>query len=146
MRRVVVTGVGVVSPIGLGSKTFWTNLLAGKVGIRRIQQFNPGGFPCQIGGEVPPYRIVDFVPKSHRKWTKVMARDIELAVLAADDAFRDSGIKSKGYSDTPDLDSSRFGCNIGAGLINTDLTELASAMNVAREANKLNLERRAAME
>ncbi len=141
MRRVVVTGVGVVSPIGLGAKTFWANLLAGQVGVRRIQQFDPSGFPSQIGGEVPPYRIVEHVPKSHRKWTKVMARDIELAVLAADDAFRDSGIKSKGYSDAPELASTRFGCNIGAGLISTDLTELAYAMGVARDGNKLDLER-----
>ena len=92
MRRVVVTGVGVISPIGIGAKPSWENLLAGKVGVRRIQQFDPGGFPCQIAGEIPDYKIGDYVPKSYRKATKVMARDIELAVIAADDAMKDAGL------------------------------------------------------
>src|SRR5919112_4367812 len=114
-RKVVITGIGVVSPIGIGSKAFWENLLAGKVGVRRIESFDPGGFASQLAGEVPAYKIGDYVPKSYRKATKVMARDIELAVVAADDAFKDAGIKSKAYTDTPDVDSARFGCNIGAG-------------------------------
>src|SRR5213083_778432 len=141
MRRVVVTGVGVISPIGIGAKSFWENLLAGKVGVRRIAQFDPGGFPCQIAGEVPAYKIGDYVPKSYRKATKVMARDIELAVIAADDAFKDSGIQSKAYTESPALDGKRFGCNIGAGLISAELNELTSAMHTAREGNKLDLQK-----
>src|SRR5438874_9151493 len=138
-RRVVITGIGVVSPIGIGAKAFWENLLAGKVGVRRIARFDPAGFACQIAGEVPAYKIGDFVPKSYRKATKVMARDIELAVIAADDAMKDAGLKSKAYSETPEIDGNRFGCNIGAGLINAELDELTSAMHIAREANKLDL-------
>src|SRR5678810_1086941 len=95
MNRVVITGIGVVSPIGIGTRPFWDNLLAGQVGVRRIAQFDPSGFACQLAGEVPGYKISDYVPKSYRKATKVMARDIELAVIAADDAFKDSGLKSK---------------------------------------------------
>src|SRR5436853_7896892 len=121
MRKVVITGIGVVSPIGIGAGTFWSNLVAGHVGIRRISSYDPTGFPCHIAGEVPAYKINDFVPKSYRKATKVMARDIELAVIAADDAFRDSGLQSKAYTDAPTIDSHRFGCNIGAGLISVDL-------------------------
>ena len=139
MRRVVVTGVGVISPIGLGAKAFWENLLAGKVGVRRIQQFDPSGFPCQIAGEILDYKIGDYVPKSYRKATKVMARDIELAVIAADDAMKDAGLKTKAYTEQPEIKSERFGCNIGAGLINTELDELTAAMHVAREGNKLDL-------
>jgi 3-oxoacyl-[acyl-carrier-protein] synthase II len=139
MRRVVVTGVGVISPIGIGAKAFWENLLAGKVGVRRIQQFDPGGFPCQIAGEIPDYKIGDYVPKSYRKATKVMARDIELAVIAADDAMKDAGLKTKAYTESPEIKSERFGCNIGAGLINAELDELAAAMHIAREGNKLDL-------
>src|SRR5438445_10410010 len=139
MKRVVITGIGVVAPIGIGSKSFWDNLIAGKVGVARIGQFDPGGFPCQIGGEVPPFKIGEFVPKSYRKATKVMARDIELAVVAADDAFKDAGLKSRAYSDTPEITGERFGCNIGAGLISAELNELTGAMNVAREGNKLDL-------
>src|SRR5215213_1805676 len=131
-RKIVITGIGVISPIGVGAKAFWENLLAGKVGVRRISLYDPAGFPCQIAGEVPAYKIGDFVPKSYRKATKVMARDIELAVVAADDAFKDAGLKSKAYTDSPAIPAERFGCNIGAGLISVDLTELTSAMNVAR--------------
>src|SRR5213080_3233439 len=114
-KRVVITGIGVVSPIGIGTKSFWDNLIS-----------------CQMGGEVPAFKIGDFVPKSYRKATKVMARDIELAVVAADDAFKDAGIQSKAYTETPDIPTTRFGCNIGAGLINAELNELTSAMTTAR--------------
>jgi 3-oxoacyl-[acyl-carrier-protein] synthase II len=144
MRRVVVTGIGVISPIGIGTKAFWENLTAGAVGVRRIAQYDPSGFPSQVGGEVPAYKINDYVPKSYRKATKVMARDIELAVIAADDAFKDSGLKSKAYTDAPTIDPARFGCNIGAGLISVDLTELTEALHAARSADdpsKLDLKR-----
>jgi 3-oxoacyl-[acyl-carrier-protein] synthase II len=139
MRRVVVTGIGVISPLGIGAKAFWENLLGGKSGVRRIAAFDPAGFPSQIAGEVPDFKIGDYVPKSYRKAAKVMARDIELAVVAADDAFKDAGIQSKAYTETPTLVSERFGCNIGAGLINCELNELTAAMHVARDANRLDL-------
>jgi len=138
-RRVVVTGVGVISPIGIGAQTFWENLLAGKVGVKRIEQFDPSGFASQIAGEVPGYKISEFVPKSYRKATKVMARDIELAVIAADDAFKSAGLQSRAYTDTPTINPQRFGCNIGAGLISAELTELTGAMHVARAGNSLDL-------
>src|SRR5688500_3195639 len=139
MRRVVITGIGVISPIGIGTKTFWDNLLAGKVGVRRIESFDPTGFPSQVAGEVPAYKFGDYVPKSYRKATKVMARDIELAVIAADDAFKDSGLQSKAYTETPTIKPGRFGCNIGAGLISCELNELTAALHVARDGNKVDL-------
>jgi 3-oxoacyl-[acyl-carrier-protein] synthase II len=136
MRRVVVTGIGIVSPLGIGSVAHWDSLLAGKVGIRRLSIFDPAGFPCQIGGEVPPFKIGDFVPKTYRKATKVMARDIELAVVAADDAFKDSGLQSHAYTETPNFQGTRFGCNIGAGLVSAELPELGAAMTSARAADE----------
>src|SRR5436190_4742400 len=141
MRRVVVTGLGIISPIGIGAKTFWENLVAGKCGVQRITAFDPSSFPSQIAGEVPTYKIGDYVPKSYRKATKVMARDIELAVVAADDAFKDAGLRSKAYTEIPDIPTTRFGCNIGAGLINVDLNELTAALNTSRDGNKLDLKR-----
>src|SRR2546423_15173912 len=142
MRRVVGTGLGVISPIGIGAKTFWDNLVAGKCGIRRIEAFDPSAFPSQLAGEVPAFKIGDYVPKSYRKATKVMARDIELAVVAADDAFKDAGIESKAYNENSGLNGKRFGCNIGAGLISAELNELTGAMTTARadeNSNKLDL-------
>jgi 3-oxoacyl-[acyl-carrier-protein] synthase II len=132
MRRVVITGIGIISPIGIGSRAHWDALVSGKIGIKRIAAFDPSGFPCQIGGEVAAYKIGDFVPKAYRKATKVMARDIELAVVAADDAFKDSGLQSQAYTESPNFDGKRFGCNIGAGLINPELNELTAALSTAR--------------
>jgi 3-oxoacyl-[acyl-carrier-protein] synthase II len=132
--------VGAISPIGIGAKAFWENLLAGKVGVRGPSLFDPGGFPSQIAGEVPAYKIGDYVPKSYRKATKVMARDIELAVVAADDAFKDAGLQSRAYTDSPTIQPTRFGCNIGAGLISCELNELTSALHIARgDGNRLDL-------
>src|SRR3954464_13617579 len=111
-RRVVITGVGAISPIGLGAQAFWENLLAGKCGIKRIEQFDPSGFATQIGGEVPAFKMSDPVPKSYRKATKVMARDTELAVMAADDAFKSAGLQSRAYTDTDRRCRPRFGCFI----------------------------------
>jgi len=50
MRKVVVTGIGVISPIGIGAAAFWENLVAGKVGVKRIAAFDPSGFASQIAG------------------------------------------------------------------------------------------------
>ncbi|MGF1634803.1 MAG: beta-ketoacyl-[acyl-carrier-protein] synthase family protein [Phycisphaerae bacterium] len=138
MRRVVVTGVGVVSPVGLGKEAFWQNLLAGQCGLRTIDLFDPGGFGCHLGGQVPDYKINDFVPKTYRKATKVMARDIELAVIAADDAMKDAGLATKAYGESG-ITPERFGCNIGAGLISAELNELTAAMHHARSGNDLDL-------
>src|SRR4051794_11486024 len=144
MRRVVITGVGIVSPLGIGAKAHWEGLISGKSAVRRIAAFDPAGFPSQVGGEVPAYKIGDFVPKSYRKATKVMARDIELAVIAADDAFKDSGLKSAAYTESPDFDGTRFGCNIGAGLISCELNELSAALSTSRQdahPNQLDLKK-----
>src|SRR5580658_7194091 len=142
MPRVVVTGIGIVSPLGIGAAAYWSALTAGQIGIKRLTLFDTAGFPCQIGGEVPPFKIGDFVPKTYRKATKVMARDIELAVVAADDAFKDSGLQSQAYTETPNFDGKRFGCNIGAGLVSAQLEELGAAMTTARtegDPNRLDM-------
>jgi len=144
MRRVVVTGIGIISPLGIGSKAHWESLLAGQAGVRRITSLDPGGFATHIAGEAPAYKIADFVPRTYRKATKVMARDIELAIVAADDAFKVAGLQSHAYTETPNFDGRRFGCNIGAGLINAELNELTAAMNTARsptEPNRLDMAR-----
>jgi len=139
-RRVVVTGVGLITPIGLDAGTVWEGLLAGKCGIRRIRSFDPARFRSQIGGEIDTLKVVNYVPKSYRKSTKVMARDIELAVAAAYEAVVDAGLKTRclierGQAEDPsNVDPTRFGVNIGAGLICADLTELAAALSTAADA------------
>jgi 3-oxoacyl-[acyl-carrier-protein] synthase II len=130
-RRVVITGLGAACAAGVGIEQFWQSLLDGRQCIRRIDLFDPGKFPSQIGGQISDFSARKFVPKDYRKAVKVMARDIEIAVAAADLAVRDSGLVTRGMEGEMTVDPKRLGCNVGAGLICTDLNELGSAVNTA---------------
>jgi 3-oxoacyl-[acyl-carrier-protein] synthase II len=153
MRRVVITGVGAISPHGFGAGPFWNALLEGKSSIAPLTRFDPSAFAARIAGVVPAFKTADFVPKSYRKATKIMARDIELAVIAADFAVRDAKVITRGIAEgTPEAellakgwfkpDPARIGCNIGAGLICADLDELTSAMaEVRTPENQMDLGR-----
>jgi 3-oxoacyl-[acyl-carrier-protein] synthase II len=126
--RVVITGFGAVSPLGLTAKDMWAGLCAGKCGISKITAFDPTGFACQIAGQVPEYRIQNYVPKSYRKAAKLMCRDIELAVIAANEAVAGSGLITKGIDpENINIKPERFAINLGAGFISCDLVELAPA-------------------
>jgi len=138
-RRVVITGLGLVTPIGIGAEAVWSALIDKKSGVKRISSFDPSRFQSQVGGQIESLSMGDFVPKQYRKSTKVMARDIEIAVAAAYEAAKDAGLKTKcmldrGEAQPPiNLDPTRFGANIGAGLICADLNELAGALNTATD-------------
>ncbi|MBN1766665.1 MAG: beta-ketoacyl-[acyl-carrier-protein] synthase family protein, partial [Sedimentisphaerales bacterium] len=139
-RRVVITGVGLVNALGLGARHCFEAMLDGVVGIDVIKSFDPSEFPCRIGGESPALQMSKIVPKSHRKAVKLMSRDIELAIVAADDAIRDAGLKSRGTHDGPvDIEPTRSGVNIGAGLICCDLVELGAAAVYAIEDGRFSL-------
>jgi len=129
-RRVVVSGLGPVSALGLGIDAHAEKLAAGACGLGPISAFDPAGFDCRVAGEVGDLKIRDYVPKTYRKATKVMARDIELAVAAADLAARDAGLRTKGTApaDEPSYDPRRVGAHIGAGLIAADIDELTAAL------------------
>jgi 3-oxoacyl-[acyl-carrier-protein] synthase II len=132
-RRVVITGLAPVTPIGVGVTDFWNALLEGKSGIRRLQSFEPTRFESQIGGEIDGVKTANHVPKSYRKADKIMARDIVLAVAAAHLAVTDADLHTKcllerGEASERNVDSTRLGVNIGAGLICADLPELAEAL------------------
>lgn len=135
-RRVVITGLGAVSGLGIGMGPLWEALCAGRSAIARIQSFDPSGFDSQIGAEVREFKVGAFVPKSYRKATKVMARDIELAVAAADQAVRDAGLVTPGIDGEAAANGGRgrsypgprTGCHIGAGLIAAEVAELTGAL------------------
>jgi 3-oxoacyl-[acyl-carrier-protein] synthase II len=128
--RVVITGIGAIGPLGLTAKQTWEGLCAGRCGIRRITAFDPSKFSCQLAGEVGPYKIQQYVPKSFRKATKLMSRDIELSVIAADEAVRDSALITKAIDESRQVgvNPRRMAINIGAGLISCDPCELAPAV------------------
>jgi len=129
INRVVITGIGVVSPLGLTLAKTWEGLRSGRCGIGRIKAFDPSKFSCQLAGEVEEYRIQNYVPKSFRKATKLMSKDIELAVIAADEAVRDSGLITKAIDEQKiNVKPERMAINIGAGLISCDPCEIAPAV------------------
>jgi 3-oxoacyl-[acyl-carrier-protein] synthase II len=136
-RRVVITGLGPVTPIGVGVEPFWNALLEKKNAVRRIESFDPSEFDSQMGSEIGEIKLADYVPKSYRKGAKVMARDIVLAVVAAHQAVSDAQLRTRCLLDRgeadgePNFDPTRLGVNIGAGLICADLNELASALHAA---------------
>jgi 3-oxoacyl-[acyl-carrier-protein] synthase II len=126
--RVVITGLGAVSPLGLTAGDLWDGLCAGRCGISKVTVFDPAGFDCKLAGQVPDYKIQQYVPKSYRKAVKLMSRDIELAVIAAYEALSDSGLITKGIDpEKTNVDPERVAINLGAGLISCDLVELAPA-------------------
>jgi len=131
-RRVVITGLGVVTAAASEAEEFWRALTEGRSGISEISLFDATGFLGRDGGQLADFSARKYVPKSYRKSVKVMSRDIEIAVAAADGAFRDAGITTRGIDpDAVDVEGRRLGCNIGAGLICTDLDGLAEAVNSA---------------
>ncbi|MBN1941673.1 MAG: hypothetical protein JW849_00095 [Phycisphaerae bacterium] len=132
-RRVAITGLGVVTPLGMGIEDVWAALRDGRRGVSEISLLDPGHFPCKIGGQLLDFSARNFVPKNYRKAVKVMARDIEIAVAVADLAFLDSGLITRGLEGKgePTVDSKRLGCNVGAGLICTELNELGTAVNTS---------------
>ena len=128
--RVAITGLGVVSAAGVGIEPLWETAMAGESKLARIEAFDPAGFDCQIAGEVRNFKANKVVPKSYRKATKVMARDIELAVGAADAAVRDASITTPGTDPEGQrtYPGTRSGAHIGAGLIAAELDELTDAL------------------
>ncbi len=129
-RRVVLTGIGVVSPIGVDAASFWTALSQGQTGIKRIQAFDPSPLPTQFAGEVVGFDIKKYlVGKEERKQIRVMSRTIQFAVAAANLALADSKVDKKA------LDPTRFGVEYGAGLIPSELDELGPASYLSTEAN-----------
>jgi len=104
---VVVTGVGLVTPLGIGTEVSWELIRAGKTGIGPITQFDAAAFSCRIAGEVKGFNPGDYIEK---KEIKKMGRFIQFAVAAADFALKDSGLKV-----TPE-DAEQVGVYIGSGI------------------------------
>lgn len=132
-RRVVITGLGLLSPMGLGLEPFWTALASGRGAVRDIQSFPVDGLPCRAAAEVPPFDIRAIALPKHKKpltkSLKYMARDIQLAVAGAELAIADAGLAEGG------VDPTRIGLDLGAGLISSELDELAPAIKIATKNN-----------
>ena len=88
-RRVVVTGLGAITPVGVGVAETWQNIVAGKSGIGRITRFDPGAFACQVAGEVNGFDVNQYLPP---KDARRMDRFVHFGLVAGMEAFKDSGL------------------------------------------------------
>jgi 3-oxoacyl-[acyl-carrier-protein] synthase II len=106
-RRVVITGLGIISPVGNTVPEAWASILAGKTGISRISRFDPAGFSAQIAGEVRGFDVTQYMSA---KEARRMDTFIHFGIAAGIQALRDSGLQV-----TPE-NAERIGVNIGSGI------------------------------
>ena len=106
-RRVVITGLGIISPVGIGVAQAWRNLVEGKSGITRITHFDPSAFACQVAGEVQGFDVTQYLPA---KDARRMDRFIHFGLVAGMEAFKDSGLEVTGQN------AERIGVCIGSGI------------------------------
>jgi 3-oxoacyl-[acyl-carrier-protein] synthase II len=106
-KRVVITGVGMITPLGIGVEQSWDGLIAGRSGIRKITQFDASAFPTKIAGEVEGFNPEDYIGS---KEVKKMDRFIHFALAAATMAINDSGLK------ITDKNAQRVGVIVGSGI------------------------------
>ncbi|OZA06682.1 MAG: beta-ketoacyl-[acyl-carrier-protein] synthase II [Methylophilaceae bacterium 17-44-8] len=113
-RRVVVTGLGVISPVGIGVNNAWKNLIAGQSGITRITKFDPSNFASQVAGEVKDFNVEDFLSA---KEARRMDTFIQYGLAAGIEAFKDAGIE------VAEQNAERIGVAIGSGIGGLGLIE-----------------------
>ena len=118
-RRVVVTGLGIISPVGNTIPEAWDNLVAGRTGIARITRFDPTPFASQMAGEVKNFDVEQYLnPKEARR----MDIFIQFGMAAGIQAIRDSGIE------VTEANAERIGINIGSGIGGLPLIEETHAV------------------
>ena len=118
MRRVVITGLGIVAPNGIGKTAFTESILEGRSGVSRIESFDTSGHRIKIAGEIKSFDVVPYLGDK-RKSEKVMSRAVKFAVGAAALAVDDSGLE------TSKLVPERFGICMGTGITPMEIRELA---------------------
>lgn len=114
MRRVVVTGLGAITPIGNNVESFWNGIKSGKCGIDTVTHFDASGFKTQIAGEVKDFEPTDYIEK---KEARKMDRFTQLALVAASEAVKDSGL------DMEKEDPWKVGVITGSGIGGIDTLE-----------------------
>ncbi len=106
-KRVVVTGIGIISPVGIGKENFWNSLKEGKSGIDLITKFDTEGYPAKIAGEVKDFNVEEYIDK---KEAKRMDRFTQYAVAASKLAIEDSKL------DLNNINNDKFGVILGSGI------------------------------
>jgi 3-oxoacyl-[acyl-carrier-protein] synthase II len=131
-RRVVVTGLGCVSPVGNTVAEAWSNVLAGKSGIGAITKFDASAFSCKIAGEVRNFDLDSYVSS---KEARTMDSFIHYGIASADQAIRDAGLPTGEALD--EEQSARIGCVIGSGIGGLPLIENTNIEYTARGPRRI---------
>jgi 3-oxoacyl-[acyl-carrier-protein] synthase II len=131
-RRVVVTGLGCVSPVGNSVAEAWANLLAGKSGIDLVTSFDASALSVRFAGEVKNFNVADYMPE---KEARHMDRFIHLGLAAADQAVKDSGLPTGDQLDG-EL-ATRIGVNIGSGIGGLPMIEQTHAEYASRGPRRI---------
>jgi 3-oxoacyl-[acyl-carrier-protein] synthase II len=113
-RRVVVTGLGLITPVGIGVAESWANIINGQSGIDKITKFDCSSFPSQVAGEVKNFDPLAYIPP---KDARRMDTFIQFGIAAGIEAFKDSGIEVN------DSNSERIGVSVGSGIGGINLIE-----------------------
>ena len=129
MRRVVVTGLGVVAPNGLGKEAFWSACENGRSGVGPIRSFDARNHPVQIAGEIEGFDATPYIPSSQRKSLKIMGRAMRFAVGAAGLALEDS------FLELDNENPERVGVVMGTGLVPVDLPEITPTLMQSCDEN-----------
>jgi 3-oxoacyl-[acyl-carrier-protein] synthase II len=131
-RRVVITGLGCISPVGNTVESAWEALVAGKTGITAITKFDASAFSCKIAGEVKGFNVEDYMTS---KEARTMDTFIHYGIAAAVQAVKDSGLSVNDA--LTDEQSVRIGVNIGSGIGGLPLIEDTHAELVARGPRRI---------
>jgi len=132
-KRVVITGMGVVSPNGVGNAAFSEAILAGRSGVKRISRFDPAEVPVQIAGEITNFDELAWVEKRERKH---VSRVLPLAIAAATEAMQVAGVESEKLSLK---EKQRFGIIMGSGGGSQEFTEEQYRLFFHQEYKKMSL-------
>jgi 3-oxoacyl-[acyl-carrier-protein] synthase II len=130
-RRVVVTGLGAMSPNGIGKNNFWQNTCNGISGIGRISSFDPTGLSCQIAGEIQGFDPLEYYSRPD---LKKLSRSVPLAIAASKEALHDSAIDLKQF-DEDDFES--LGVIVGTGGAGFDFSEQQFEIYFSNRKNKI---------
>ena len=131
-RRVVVTGLGLVSPVGNTVEEGWANILAGRSGIANITRFDASGFSCRFAGEVKGFKVEDYFPA---KDARHMDSFIHYGLAASIQAVRDSGLPTNDA--LSEEEAERIGCLVGSGIGGLPLIEDTHAELTARGPRRI---------
>ena len=131
-RRVVITGLGLICPVGNSVAEGWSNLLAGRSGIANVTRFDASGLSCRFAGEVKGFNIEDYIPG---KEARHMDTFIHYGLAAAMQAVRDSGLPTGDA--LSEEQAERIGCLVGSGIGGLPLIEETQIEYAARGARRI---------